>query len=77
MSKELIKSYREMTLIQLQKNLHEKKYSLIRNKMEFSFGKNKVHTNINKLKKEIAKIQTVISDIIINNSNSIKETDVK
>lgn len=73
----LLSKYCDMSLLELQKKLQEEKYTLIKTKMEFSFGKNKIHTNISKIKKEIAKINTLITDKLINSVNVVKENDDK
>lgn len=73
----LLNKYLDMSLSELQKKLQEEKYALIKTKMEFSFGKNKIHTNISQIKKEIAKINTVITDKLINAVNVLKDNDDK
>lgn len=73
----LLNKYRDMPLSELQKKLQEEKYALIKTKMEFSFGKNKIHTNISKIKKEIAKINTIMTDKLINAVNVVKENNDK
>lgn len=76
-SKELVDKYREMSLAELHKKLQEKRNILIKTKMEFSFGKNKIHTNISKIKKEIANINTIISDNLIGVAKGVKENNDK
>ena len=76
-SKDVIKNLNDLSINELQKTLQEKSYSLIKNKMEFNFGKNKVHSNINKTKKEIARISTVLNEKLTSVINKAKEQNEK
>lgn len=75
--KDLIKDLRELSLPQLQKKLDQKKFALIKNKMEFSFGKNKIHSEINKTKTEIARISTILYEKINRVVDNPKEKNEK
>ena len=59
---EEIKSYRALMVSDLLKMLLEKEDQLIRLKRQLLFGKISNHRDLKKIKKDIARIQTIISE---------------
>lgn len=75
--KEEIKDLKAKNIADLTKLLHEKKDALIKINLDNQFGKNKNVAEIGKIRKSIARIETVINELITAEANKPTQSEAK